>query len=185
MLNSDESKSGTLIRREYLTPFILVTTLFLFWGIPGNMNDILIKQFMKSFELNRFQAGLIQSAYYMGYFILAIPAGLLMRRFGYKVGLVTGLILFSLGALLFWPAAIIGKYGMFLFALFVIASGASFLETGANPFITKDPMPSVMVPLTTFFVLLFKTVIVAYSMGCLLTASITLPVTLPAASSKA
>jgi FHS family L-fucose permease-like MFS transporter len=90
---------------------------------------------MKSFELNRLQAGLIQSAYYMGYFILAIPAGLLMRRFGYKAGLVTGLMLFALGALLFWPAAVVGKFGMFLFALFVIASGASFLETGANPFI--------------------------------------------------
>jgi len=127
--------SSKLIKREYLIPFILVTALFLFWGIPSNMNDILIKQFMKSFELNRLQAGLIQSAYYMGYFLLAIPAGLLMRRFGYKAGLVTGLILFSLGALLFWPAAIVGKFGMFLFALFVIASGASFLETGANPFI--------------------------------------------------
>jgi FHS family L-fucose permease-like MFS transporter len=127
--------SSKLIKREYLIPFILVTALFLFWGIPSNMNDILIKQFMKSFELNRLQAGLIQSAYYMGYFLLAIPAGLLMRRFGYKAGLVTGLMLFSLGALLFWPAAIIGKFGMFLLALFVIASGASFLETGANPFI--------------------------------------------------
>lgn len=135
MSNNTNNSTGRLIRREYLIPFILVSALFLFWGIPGNMNDILIKQFMKSFELNRLQAGLIQSAYYMGYFVLAIPAGLLMRRFGYKAGLVTGLLLFSVGAILFWPAAIIGKYGMFLFALFVIASGASFLETGANPFI--------------------------------------------------
>jgi FHS family L-fucose permease-like MFS transporter len=105
------------------------------------MNDILIKQFMKSFELNRLQAGLIQSAYYMGYFVLAIPAGLLMRRFGYKTGLVVGLALFGLGALLFWPAAVVGKFGLFLVALFVIASGASFLETGANPFIVTlgDP----------------------------------------------
>jgi FHS family L-fucose permease-like MFS transporter len=80
----------------------------------------------------------------MGYFVLAIPAGLLMRRFGYKTGLVTGLMLFSLGALLFWPAAVIGKFGFFLFALFVIASGASFLETGANPFIATlgDPESS-------------------------------------------
>jgi MFS transporter, FHS family, L-fucose permease len=136
--------SGTLIKKEYLVPFVLVTTLFLFWGMPSNMNDILIKQFMKSFELNRLQAGLIQSAYYMGYFILAIPAGLIMRRFGYKAGLVTGLMLFSLGALLFWPAAIVGKFGLFLVALFVIASGASFLETGANPFIATlgDPESS-------------------------------------------
>ncbi|MBN2813681.1 MAG: MFS transporter, partial [Bacteroidales bacterium] len=135
MSTGTSNSNSRLIRREYLIPFILVTALFLFWGIPGNMNDILIKQFMKSFELNRLQAGLIQSAYYMGYFVLAIPAGLLMRRFGYKAGLVTGLLLFSIGAILFWPAAIVGKYGMFLFALFVIASGASFLETGANPFI--------------------------------------------------
>jgi FHS family L-fucose permease-like MFS transporter len=129
------AKTSALFKKEYLLPFVLVTALFLFWGIPSNMNDILIKQFMKSFELNRLQAGLIQSAYYIGYFLLAIPAGLLMRRFGYKAGLVTGLMLFSIGALLFWPAAVIGKFGMFLFALFVIASGASFLETGANPFI--------------------------------------------------
>jgi MFS transporter, FHS family, L-fucose permease len=133
--------TDALFKKEYLIPFMLVTALFLFWGIPGNMNDILIKQFMKSFELNRLQAGLIQSAYYMGYFVLAIPAGLLMRKFGYKAGLVTGLVLFGVGAILFWPAALVGKFGMFLFALFVIASGASFLETGANPFIATlgDP----------------------------------------------
>jgi FHS family L-fucose permease-like MFS transporter len=140
-MENTSKTAKSLFKREYLIPFILVTALFLFWGIPSNMNDILIKQFMKSFELNRLQAGLIQSAFYMGYFVLAIPAGLLMRKFGYKAGLVTGLMLFSLGALLFWPAAIIGKFGMFLFALFVIASGASFLETGANPFIATlgDP----------------------------------------------
>jgi len=140
-MESSTKPANALFKREYLVPFILVTALFLFWGIPSNMNDILIKQFMKSFELNRLQAGLIQSAFYMGYFVLAIPAGLLMRKFGYKAGLVTGLMLFSIGALLFWPAAIIGKFGMFLFALFVIASGASFLETGANPFIATlgDP----------------------------------------------
>jgi len=133
--SSKTPDSKPLFSRKHFVPFILVTALFLFWGIPSNMNDILIKQFMKSFELSRLQAGLIQSAFYMGYFLLAIPAGLLMRRFGYKAGLVTGLMLFGAGAILFWPAALIGKFGMFLFALFVIASGASFLETGANPFI--------------------------------------------------
>jgi MFS transporter, FHS family, L-fucose permease len=137
-------QSAPLIKKEYLFPFLLVTGLFLFWGIPSNMNDILIKQFMKSFELTRLKAGLIQSAFYMGYFILAIPAALIMRRFGYKTGLVIGLMLFSTGAILFWPAALVGKYGMFLFALFVIASGASFLETGANTFIATlgDPETS-------------------------------------------
>ena len=108
-MENTSKTAKSLFKREYLIPFILVTALFLFWGIPSNMNDILIKQFMKSFELNRLQAGLIQSAFYMGYFVLAIPAGLLMRKFGYKAGLVTGLMLFSLGALLFWPAAIISS----------------------------------------------------------------------------
>jgi FHS family L-fucose permease-like MFS transporter len=109
--------------------------LFLFWGIPSNMNDILIKQFMKSFEITRFRAGLIQSAFYLGYFLLSMPAALIMRKYSYKTGLVIGLLLYSAGTFLFWPAALLGQYGFFLFALFVIASGAAFLETAANPFI--------------------------------------------------
>jgi FHS family L-fucose permease-like MFS transporter len=116
-------------------PFFLVTALFLFWGIPSNLNDILIKQFMKSFELTRFQAGTIQWAFFMGYFVLAIPAGLIMKKYGYKTGLVIGLMLYSAGTFLFYPAAMSQKYGFFLMALFVIASGASFLETGANSFV--------------------------------------------------
>ncbi len=125
-------------------PFILVTALFFLWGIPNNLNDVLIKQFMKSFEMSRFQAGLIQSAFYMGYFLLSMPAALIMRRYSYKVGLVTGLLLYSAGTLLFWPAAVVRHYGFFLFALFVIASGLAFLETGANPFIALlgDPRTS-------------------------------------------
>src|SRR6516162_3885047 len=95
-------------------PFILVTALFLFWGIPSNLNDILIKQFMKSFEITRFKAGLIQFAFYMGYFLLSMPAALLMRKYGYKMGLVTGLFLFSAGTFLFWPAARVREYGFFL-----------------------------------------------------------------------
>ncbi len=127
-----------------IAPFFLVTALFLFWGIPNNLNDILIKQFMKSFELTRFKAGLIQSAFYMGYFLLAIPAALVMKKFGYKTGLVIGLFLYSAGSFLFWPAAVLRQYGFFLFALFVIASGASFLETGSNSFIALlgDPRTS-------------------------------------------
>jgi FHS family L-fucose permease-like MFS transporter len=118
-----------------LMQFSLVTMLFLIWGIPNNLNDILIPQFMKSFELNRFQASLVQFAFYMGYFLIALPSALFMRRFSYKAGLVTGLFLFSFGCFLFWPAAIVGKYGLFLGALFVIACGLTFLETGANLFI--------------------------------------------------
>lgn len=124
-----------LIKRDNLLSFILVIALFLFWGIPSSMNDILIKQFMKSLELNRLEAGFIQSAFYLGYFVLAIPAGLIMRRYGYKTGLLIGLLLFSVGTLLFWPAALLSQFSIFLIALFIIASGLSFLETGANPFI--------------------------------------------------
>lgn len=116
-------------------PFFLVTALFFLWGVPNNLNDVLIRQFMKSFVLTRFQAGLVQSAFYMGYFLLAIPAALLMRRNGYKFGFIAGLLLFGSGALLFWPAAIAGRYIWFLLALFVIASGLAFLETASNPFI--------------------------------------------------
>src|SRR5271165_7400583 len=103
-----ESRPPSLFPAGNFLPFFLVTALFFLWGIPNNLNDVLIRQFMKSFEINRFQAGLIQSAFYMGYFVLAIPAGLLMRRFGYKAGFVTGLFLFGLGSFLFWPAALIG-----------------------------------------------------------------------------
>jgi FHS family L-fucose permease-like MFS transporter len=121
--------------------FFLVTGLFFLWGVPNNLNDVLIRQFMTSFAISRFQAGLVQSAFYMGYFLLAIPAALLMRRYGYKLGFIVGLLLFGAGAFLFWPAALVGRYSFFLFALFVIASGLAFLETAASPFAAQlgDP----------------------------------------------
>ena len=114
--------------------FFLVAGLFLLWGIPANLNDVLIRQFMTSFAISRFQAGLVQSAFYLGYFLVATPAALLMRKFGYKMGFITGLLLFGTGAFLFWPAAIVGRYSFFLCSLFVIATGLAFLETAANPF---------------------------------------------------
>jgi len=118
--------------------------LFFLWGIPNNLNDVLIRQFMKSFAITRFEAGLVQSAFYLGYFLLAMPAAFLMRKFGYKAGFVTGLLLYGLGTFLFWPAAMVGRYEFFLLALFVIASGLSFLETASNPFIAQlgDPESS-------------------------------------------
>ena len=133
-----------LVPAKHVLPFVLVTALFFLWGIPNNLNDVLIRQFMKSLELSRFQAGLLQSAFYMGYFLLSLPAALLMRKYTYKAGLVTGLLLYSVGTFLFWPAALSGRYGFFLFALFVIAGGLAFLETGANPFIAQlgDPATS-------------------------------------------
>jgi MFS transporter, FHS family, L-fucose permease len=142
---TDISRRGTgsqpLVDRQYLLPFILVTFLFFLWAIPNNLNDVLIRQFMKSFAISRFQAGLLQSAFYFGYFLLATPAALLMRKFGYKAGFVVGLLLLATGAFLFWPAALAGRYGFFLFALFVIASGLSFLETASNPFIAQLGSP--------------------------------------------
>jgi FHS family L-fucose permease-like MFS transporter len=142
-ISSHETKPSLFLRANFV-PFVLVTFLFFLWAIPNNLNDVLIKQFMKSFEINRLRAGVLQSAFYMGYFVLALPAGLLMRKHGYKAGIVTGLLLLGTGALLFWPAALVGRYSFFLFALFVIASGLSFLETSANPFIAQcgDPETS-------------------------------------------
>jgi MFS transporter, FHS family, L-fucose permease len=136
--------SASLFPSGHLLPFVLVTFLFFLWGIPNNLTDVLIRQFMKSFAISRFQAALVQFAQFMGYFIMAIPAALFMRRFGYKSGFVMGLLLFGLGAFLFWPAAIVAKYGFFLVALLIIGSGLSFLETASNPFIAQlgDPASS-------------------------------------------
>jgi FHS family L-fucose permease-like MFS transporter len=150
MASSEISKSAAQSRPPLLfpsgnfLPFFLVTALFFLWGIPNNLNDVLIRQFMKSFEINRFQAGLIQFAFFIGYFVFALPAGLLMRKLGYKVGFLIGLTLFGGGALLFWPAAMVGRYYFFLICLFVIASGLAFLETASSPFIAQcgDPESS-------------------------------------------
>lgn len=114
----------------------LVVSLFFMWGVANNLNDILIKQFKKAFELSDFQAGLVQSAFYFGYFSFAIPAGIFMRRYGYKGAIALGLILYASGAFLFYPAAEGHAYGLFLLALYVIASGLAFLETSANPLVT-------------------------------------------------
>jgi FHS family L-fucose permease-like MFS transporter len=138
---NDPAHVHPLFPAGQLMPFILVTALFFLWGIPNNLNDVLIRQFMKSFTLTRTQAGFVQFAFYMGYFLLAMPAALLMRKTGYKTGIVVGLLLFGVGCFLFWPAALAGSYGSFLCALFVIASGLAFLETASNPFIAQlgDP----------------------------------------------
>ena len=128
----------------HMLPFVLVTVLFFLWGMSNNLTDILVQQFRKSLELSQFSAQLVQTANFFGYFCMAIPAGLLMRRWGYKAGMVTGLLLFGAGMVLFWPAAVQGKYAMFLIALFTVGSGASILETAANPFIAQfgDPVTS-------------------------------------------
>jgi FHS family L-fucose permease-like MFS transporter len=138
---SEGSLDAPIITRKTVLPFVLITALFFLWAIPNNLNDVLIRQFMKSFVMTRLQAGLVQFAFYLGYFFLALPAGFIMRRFGYKSGFLIGLSFFTLGAFLFWPAALANSYPFFLAALFIIASGCSFLETASNPFIVQlgDP----------------------------------------------
>ncbi len=140
-----EPSSAPLLPRHGKVAFFLVTGLFFLWAIPNNLNDVLIRQFMKSFEINRLEAGLVQSAFYFGYFLLAIPAALVMRRFGYKTGLLIGLLLFATGTFVFYPAAVSRSYPLFLFALFIIASGLGFLETGSNPLVAQlgDPATAV------------------------------------------
>ena len=138
---SGQDDATPLFPRHNLTAFLLVTGLFFLWGIPNNLNDVLIRQFMKSFEITRLQAGLVQSAFYTGYFCFSIPAALVMRRFGYKVGLLCGLLLYSMGTFMFLPAAQARSYLLFLVALFVIASGLGFLETGSNPLIAQMGEP--------------------------------------------
>jgi MFS transporter, FHS family, L-fucose permease len=136
-----QTENKPVFPTEGLAAFALVTGLFFLWGIPNNLNDVLIRQFMKSFEITRLQAGLVQSAFYTGYFLFSIPAAVVMRRFGYKTGLIAGLLLYSSGTFLFLPAAHARSYSLFLLALFVIASGLGFLETGANPLIAQLGAP--------------------------------------------
>jgi FHS family L-fucose permease-like MFS transporter len=121
---------------KYLFPFILVTSLFFFWAFLHNLNPILIPHLKKACQLSDTQSSFIDSSVYAGYFLIAIPAGLFMHRFGYKKGILAGLFLFALGYLLFIPAASSRSYVFFLAALFVVASGATFLETVANPYVT-------------------------------------------------
>ena len=133
--NPSAASETKLFASGSLLAVVLVTALFFLWGIPNNLNDILIRQFMKSFPITRLEAGLVQSAFYMGYFLLALPSAFYMRKFGYKAGFITGLVLFGTGTFLFWPASLIGRYSPFLIALFIMAAGLAFLETASNTFI--------------------------------------------------
>ena len=121
---------------NYITPFILITCLFFLWGFAHNLDPILIPHLKKSFTLTTTQATLVDSAVFIAYFFMAIPAGFIMKKWGYKIGIISGLLLFSLGAFLFVPAANHQSYNYFLIALFVIACGLTILETAANPFAT-------------------------------------------------
>lgn len=124
-------------RNKYLFPFVLVTSLFFLWAFLHNINPILIPHLKKACQLTDTESALIDSSVYLGYFLVALPAGWFMHRFGYKKGVMAGLLLYGIGAALFLPAADSRSFTLFLVALFIIASGATFLETVANPYITK------------------------------------------------
>src|SRR6195952_1325284 len=128
-------------KKKYLFPFILVTSLFFLWAFLHNINPILIPHLKKACSLSDTQSSFIDASVYLAYFFVAIPAGLFMHKYGYKKGIMLGLMLFAIGAFLFYPAAETRVYGFFLFALFIIASGCGMLETAANPYINNlgDP----------------------------------------------
>lgn len=135
--------AAPITERRYVVPLVLVTSLFFLWAIGVNLNDILIQHLKKAFGLTDFQSSLIQSAFFGGYFLAALPAGWLMQRLGYKRGILTGLLVCATGTILFIPAASVRVYGFFLFALFVMACGQSVLEVAANPYVTTlGPMES-------------------------------------------
>ena len=122
--------------KSYLIPFILVTSLFLLWGFAHGLLDVLNKHFQGTFHMSKAESGLVQFSTYIAYFVMAIPAGLFMKKFGYKWGIILGLFLFALGAFSFIPAAFVHSAVPFLIALFVIACGLCILETAANPYST-------------------------------------------------
>ena len=123
-------------RNSYLFAFVLVTSLFFLWAFLHNTNPILIPHLKKACQLTDTQSSFIDLAVYFGYFLIAIPAGLVMHKYGYKRGIILGLCLYAAGALLFIPAASGRTFALFLAALFILASGATFLETVANPYIS-------------------------------------------------
>jgi MFS transporter, FHS family, L-fucose permease len=129
---------------NYLLPFILVTSLFFFWGFVHNLDPVLMPHLKKTFRLNYVQTSLVDFSVFVAYFAMALPAGFVMRKYGFKAGIILGLCLFAIGCFLFLPAANTNKYAFFLCALFIVACGLTFLETAANPYATilGDPSTS-------------------------------------------
>src|SRR5688572_26457881 len=133
-MNSYQLNRFMTTKNKYLLPFILVTSLFFLWGIAHNMNSILIPHLKKACELNNRQSTLIDTSIFLAYFLMAIPAGIFLKKWGYKAGIIIGLMLAAAGAFLFIPAASTRTYEIFLLALFVVGCGLAILETAANPY---------------------------------------------------
>lgn len=121
---------------SYVFPLILVTSLFFLWGLAYGLLDVLNKHFQEMLNITKTRSTLLQAAYFGAYFLIALPAGLFMNKYGYKKGIITGLLLYTAGALLFFPSAQYESFNFFLLSLFILASGLTFLETAANPYIT-------------------------------------------------
>ena len=132
-----QKKAHALVKKEYLLPFVLVTSLFFMWGFARAILDVLNKHFQEAMGISLAHSAMIQVMFYLGYFIMAIPAGLFIARNGYRKGVVFGLLLFGIGSLLFIPGEYFMSFNFFLFSLFVIACGLVFLETAANPYMTE------------------------------------------------
>ena len=132
-----QKKAHALVKKEYLLPFVLVTSLFFMWGFARAILDVLNKHFQEALGISLAHSAMIQVMFYLGYFIMAIPAGLFIARNGYRKGVVFGLLLFGIGSLLFIPGEHFMSFNFFLFSLFVIACGLVFLETAANPYMTE------------------------------------------------
>lgn len=128
------SKSTPVVPKKIIIPFILLTSLFALWGFANAVTDPMVQAFKKVLELSNSQAAWVQMAFYGGYFCMAIPAALFMRKYSYKVGILIGLALYAIGALLFYPAAITEQFWFFCFGLYVLTFGLAFLETAANPY---------------------------------------------------
>ncbi len=124
-----------VVSKQVLLPFILVTSLFALWGFANDITNPMVSAFKKILELNNTQASWVQAAFYGGYFTMALPAAFVVKKYSYKVGIIVGLILYALGALLFFPAAAMENYFFFLAALYILTFGLAFLETTANPYI--------------------------------------------------
>ena len=123
------------VPREILVPFILVTSLFALWGFANAVTDPMVQAFKKVLELSNSEAAWVQMAFYGGYFFMALPAALFMRKYSYKVGILIGLGLYATGALLFYPAAVTEQFWFFCLGLYILTFGLAFLETAANPYI--------------------------------------------------
>jgi FHS family L-fucose permease-like MFS transporter len=130
-----EKTKKRLVEKKILIPFILITSLFALWGFANDITNPLVAAFRTVMEISNAKAALIQLAFYGGYFTMALPAALFIKRYSYKVGVLIGLGLYATGAMLFYPAASMEKFGFFLIALYILTFGLAFLETTANPFI--------------------------------------------------